>query len=456
MAQTWDIKVNDIQSKLQSKIARLSNEEETADGSIERPKRIGIVMLVVVFGGFGAWGSLAPIEGAAHAPGEVTVKSNTKVVQHLEGGIVSEILVNNGDPVTVGDPLLVMDNTQPRSQLEIVKSQYAALKATEARLLAEQDELPAVEYPQELYSGEFEAAAEINGQNRIFQARRNTLNGSREVLEQRIQQLQSRVEGLRALKATKEQLAASYQEELEDVQTLLQSGFADKTRLRGLERNYATYSGEAAELTATISSTEIEIGEARLQILQEERQFQNEVAGQLSDIQLQLRDVSERYTALNDVMKRTIVRAPENGVVNGMQFHTVGGVIGPGTVIAEIVPQNDELIIEAQAAPVDIDRVAVGQAAMIRFSSFSRHDVPQFHGTVISVSADSMPDAVTGMPYYSVRVAVASEDLADELGDVTLVPGMPAEVFITTGSRTMFSYLFKPFTNAITRSFRED
>jgi epimerase transport system membrane fusion protein len=423
--------------------------------SISFPLRVGLIILFLVFGVFGAWAALAPLDSAAYATGVVTVESYKKMVQHLEGGIVQEIVARNGDRVEAGDTLLILDDTQPLAQLEIANTQLAALAAIEARLIAERDGLEAVTFPEFLRAGDPDALSEIAVQNEIFAARKAAIEGSIEVLEQRIGQLESRAEGLQALKETRESLAASYAEELEDTQALLSQGFSDKLRLRELERNFASAQGDAADLTANISSTEIQIGETRLEILQLQRQFQNEVVSELSETQTSLKDVRERIIALTDVVRRTSIRAPEEGIVNGMQVHTVGGVIGPGTPIAEIVPQSDELIVEANASPNDIDNIAVGQEATIRFSAFGRSSVPTIYGTVQSISADRFQDENTGVPYYLARIQVTPEGMED-LGDLALVPGMPAEVFINTGSRTFLQYLLKPITNAMARSFREE
>lgn len=422
--------------------------------SMEMPKRIGLLIFALVFGVFGLWSVLAPIQGAAHAPGTVMVRSNKQVVQHLEGGIVEEILVRNGDRVEAGDPLLILDDTQPLAQLEIATGQYTALRALEARLLAERDGLDGIDFPNELTDGGINAQVEMNAQAQLFETRKASLEGSIEVLEQRVGQLQSRLEGMRAQQQSREELAASYTEELIEVRALLEEGFSDKTRLRELERNAARLRGEAAEMTANISSTEIQVGETRLEILQQQREFQNEVASQLSETQTNLKDIRERMIALRDVLARTSVKSPVNGVVNGMQVHTIGAVISPGTPLAEVVPQSDELVVEARIQPVDIDRVAVDQDATIRFSSFG-NSVPTIFGRVIHISADSFVDENTGAPFYTARVEVTPEGMA-ELGELTLIPGMPAEVFIATGSRTFLQYLMKPISNALARSFRED
>ena len=422
--------------------------------SMNKPKNIGLLMFFLVFGVFGIWATVAPIEGAAHAPGSVTVRSNRQLVQHLEGGIVKEIVARNGDRVRAGDALLILDDTQPLAQLEITNLQYMAMRAMEARLIAERDGLEQISFPAELSGVAQNAQSEIASQTQIFVTRKASLEGSVEVLEQRIGQLQSRLGGLRALQQSKQDLADSFAEELRDVESLLVEGFADKNRVRELERNAAQLRGEAAELTANISSTEIEIGETRLQILQQEREFQNEVANQLAEVQTGLKDSSERLIALRSIVQRTTITAPVDGIVNGMQVHTVGGVVPPGQPLADIVPQNEELIVEARVSPMDIDRVAMGQEAMVRFSSFSS-SVPNIFGSVINVSADALTDPNTGMTYYSARVEVTPEGLRD-LGDLTLIPGMPADVFITTGSRTLLQYMMKPISSALARSFIED
>jgi epimerase transport system membrane fusion protein len=295
---------------------------------------------------------------------------------------------------------------------------------------------------------------EIDAQNSIFQSQKAALEGSIEVLEQRVEQLQAKMLGLGSLQATKEELAASYAEELDDVRELLSQGFSDKNRLRELERSVASLKGDASELAANISTTEIEIGEARLQIIQTQRQFTTEVVNQLGETQTSIKDSTERINALQDIVSRTVVRAPVAGIVNGMQYHTVRGVVQPGTPIANIVPQSEELIVDAQVSPNDIDRVAVGMDATIRFSAFGSA-VPTILGEVINLSADRIIDEQTGMPHYLARIAVTDEGKSN-LGDLILLPGMPAEAFINTGSRTFMQYLFKPFSSALARSFIED
>ena len=425
------------------------------DTDLKTHRRFGLSVFVLLFGFGGIWAATAPIDGAAVAPGKVTSRSYSKVVQHLEGGIIDRIFVENGTRVTVGDPILEIDSTQPRSQLDLLNSRSLSLRALELRLSSERDGLSTLNYNSEFLNSGGRAQEEAASQVEIFNARKSALEGGIEVLEQRIEQFQSQIVGYRGLISSKEQLSQSYNEELIDVQELLSQGFSDKNRLRGIERNIATLEGDVAELVATIAASEVSIGETRLQILQQRRAFQNEVVAELREVQVEINDVLERSSALEDIVSRTLVTATESGIITGLQVHTIGGVIAPRMTIVDIVPEEDELIIEAQVSPVDIDRVAVGQEASMRFSTFGSGSVPIIYGNVINLSADSFLEETLGTYYYLARVQVSPDGMED-LGDLTLMPGMPADVFIATGARTFLQYLFKPFSNTMARGLRED
>ncbi len=429
-----------------------SDEVET---SIQAPLRIGLTIAFLVFGVFGLWSLLAPIEGAAHAQGFITPRSFKKPIQHLEGGIVKEVLVQNGDMVQAGQVLFILDATRSQAELEIFRGQALSLMAQEARLLAERDNAEAILYPQEVQDAGDKGRAEINAQNRIFQTRKATRDGIIAVLEQRIGQLEARIEGMQGMRESKQMLSASFEEELASVQSLLADGFESKLRLRELERNHASLAGEAAELAASIAATQIQIGETRLEIQQQQNTLQSEVASELSQTQNQLKDTRERVITLTDIVARTEVRTPDTGLVNSLKIHSPGTVIAAGEVLAEVVPQDDELVIDAMVSLSDIDSVHEGQEASIRLPTFSAKRTPNFYGHVISVSADSLVDQRTGVPYYQARIVLDEESLA-ELQDLVLVPGMPAEVFISTGSRTFMQYLIKPLTDSWARSFREN
>lgn len=418
------------------------------------PKKLGMLLFLVVFGVFGGWATLAPIEGAAHAPGIVSVKSYKKLVEHFEGGIVSEIRVDDGDQVNAGDTLIVLDSTQALAQLRSAQSRYTALLAREARLKAERDSLESVVYPQTLLD-DAEAAIEIDSQNQIFVTSKKSRDGSREVLEQRISQLQSRIRGLKSQQVSKQAIADSWAEEIADIKTLLDRGFADNQHIRELERNHVSLLGEVAELETTISEAEIQTGETRLQVLQLDKDFQNEIVSILGDMQTELADLRQRIFALEDVVRRTEIKAPVDGVATGLQVHTIGAVIEPGTPVLDIVPQSEELVIEARVSPLDIDRVAMNQDVSIRFPSFSGRTTPVLDGRVFTISADSQVDQVTGASYYEARIEIIPESLK-YLESQILVQGMPADAFISTGSRTLLQYLFKPLSDGLARSLIED
>ncbi|MBN78382.1 MAG: hemolysin secretion protein D [Verrucomicrobiaceae bacterium] len=433
---------------------KLGPKVKPFDTDLKTHRRFGLLIFIMLFGFGGLWSATAPIDGAAVAAGKVTSRSYSKVVQHLEGGIIRNIFVEDGAKVDLGDPILEIDSTQPRSQLDIINSQLLSLRALEIRLVAERDS-KGVLNPSDFSEDSDRAREEALAQIEIFNARKSSLEGEIEVLEQREEQLRSQIRGFNGLQSSNERLSSSYNEELDDIRELLNQGFSDKNRLREIERNVATLDGEVADLVANIARTEVAIGETRLQVLQLRKRFQNEIVSELREVQLSISDNLERANALNDIVSRTLVTATESGIVTGLQVHTEGGVIGPGMRIVDIVPEDDELIVEAQVSPTDIDRVAVGQDATIRFSTFGTGSVPAIYGRVINLSADSFFDEAVPGYYYLARVEVTPEGM-DDLGDLTLLPGMPADVFIATGARTFLQYLFKPFSNAVARGLRED
>ncbi len=423
----------------------------------DKPIRyIGLVVLLSTLGIFGLWAFIAPIDGAALAPGFVTVKSHKKTVQHLDGGIVSQLLVKDGDIVKAGDLLLTLDGTENKAQLEITRGQYLTLLAQVARLEAERDGKPKVIYPEGFNSVSDSRAIEAKRtEEQIFTARKNAHEGEMAVLNQRIGQLNSKVDGLKGQQASKQDLLASYKEELRDLKELLAEGFVDKQRLRDVERQHSLNSGEISALFAEIAASQIQIGETKLEILQLEKKFQEEVAGKLSEAQAELYDVTQRMLAIRDKVVRIDIKAPVDGRVMGLAVHTLGGVILPGHPILEIVPQQEELVIEAQVTPLDIDRVNIGLVAEVRFSAFKQAITPVIEGKVINLSADRLIEEKSGTPYYLAQIEL-TPDSYQKMQHLELVPGMPVEVLIKTGERTVFEYLTKPISNAFARAFIED
>ena len=442
---------------MKAKLVQLTTENGTPIITDDRSIRIiGIIILIATFGILGTWGYLAPIDSAALAPGNVTVKSHRKTVQHLDGGIVRQLLAKDGDVVKEGDVLLILDGTEVKAQLEILRGQHITLAAQLARLVAERDQLNQIKYPDDLQDLSDKHIAEARqGENQIFSSRKSAYQGEISVLNQKANQLSSRIKGLEGQRRSKQELIKSYEDELHDLKELLAEGFANKQRLRDIERYYANATGDAASLSAEIATDQIQINETKLQILQIQKKFQQEVAANLGEVQAKLFDVTQRLLATQDKVTRTEIKAPSNGRVLGLSIHNIGGVITPGKPILDIVPQKEELIIDARVSPMDIDKVRVGLLAQVRFSAFKQALTPKIEGKVINLSADRLTDERTGMPYYQAQVEL-TPDSYEKLGTMELVPGMPAEVLINTGERTVFQYLMQPITNAFARAFIED
>lgn len=418
-------------------------------------RNIGFAIIIVIFGFFGGWAVLAPIDSAAIAPGSVVVKGNRKTLQNLEGGIIKEILVRDGDLVNEGAILIVLDKAQTEAELKILQGQMFTAIALEARLLAERDSAKTVSYPSEILVQDPRAKSALASENKQFTVRLQAINAEADVLEQRLGQLGAQIDGLKAIIKSKKILLRSFAKEIKDNKALLAEGFIDNRRLRDMQRSRERLVGEVAEHLSSIASTRIRIGETKLQILQLRKNFQAEVVNQLTETQAKVFDLRERIIAIADRVSRTVIVAPATGMVLGLQVHTIGGVIKPGQPILDIVPQGGELIVEAQVSPNDIDRVTRGLLADIRFSAFKSGITPVIEGEVTTLSADSLTDEQTGAPYYLARVSLTAKGLKD-LEKLKLLPGMPAEVLINTGSRTLFEYLIQPASDAVARSFIED
>jgi len=423
--------------------------------SDRKPRLIGLLILFVTFGMFGTWAAVAPLDSAALAPGVVTVKTYRKTVQHLEGGIVKEIRVRDGDQVEAGEVLLVLDDTQSQAELGIVQGQLIAAMAQEARLQAERDGLEEIVFPDSFDRQDPRVEEAVLSESQVFRARMNSHYGEIGVLEQRVTQIDEQIKGLKAVNRSKQELMKSYREEIADLTELLSDGYVDKQRLRELERQVSELEGAMADNRSRIAQAEMQSGETELQILQLKKDFHTEVVNQLSEVQSELFDLRERQRALTDRVERTVIRAPEAGMVLSMTVHTVGGVVRSGEPILDIVPAASDLVVEAQVSPIDIDRVSAGKLADIRFSAFKSATTPVIEGRVEHISADRLTNEETGMPYYLARVELTEEG-REKLGSLLLVPGMPAEVLINTGERTLLEYLVQPATNAFARSFIED
>lgn len=422
--------------------------------SDRKPRTIGMLIVFVTFGLFGTWSVVAPLGSAALAPGVVTVQTYRKTVQHLEGGIVKELHVRDGDVVKVGDPLIVLDDTQVRAEYGMITSQLIAAQAMEARLRAERDDLLQIDFSGMLESNSQRAREAREGETQVFNARRGSRLGEVSVLEKRISQLHEQIRGLESMISTKRSLEKSYQGEIGELTELLAEGFIDKQRLLDQQRRLDMLRAEIADHGSQITKTKLQISETELQIVQLNKDFSSDVVAQLAETQTRVFDLQERLSALEERLRRIVIRAPDDGMIIGMKVHTIGGVVSPATPLLDIVPSVSDLVVEAQVSPVDIDRVSPGKTADIRFSAFGSA-TPVMEGVVIHVSGDRLINEQTGMPYYLARVSL-TEKGTKTLGSLKLQPGMPAEVLINTGDRTLFQYIMQPITDAVARSLIED
>ncbi|AAZ35339.1 HlyD family type I secretion periplasmic adaptor subunit [Pseudomonas savastanoi pv. phaseolicola] len=428
-----------------------SDDMPTSDRGI---RRVGVAIVLVTFGLFGTWAALAPLGNAVYGSGVVMVQSYRKTVQHLEGGIVKELLARDGDTVHKDDPLIVLDDSQLRSQYESTRNQLISTQAREARLRAERDELSSIP-PLTISGTDSQRAREaIEGEEQVFRTRKNSRQTEISVQRERIGQLKQQIIGLRDMIRTKVSLEKSYSSEITELKDLLSQGFVDKQRLLEQERKLDMLKSEVADLESTITKTQLQISETELQIIQLNKNFSSEVAKELSDVQAKVFDLQETATALQDRLSRVVIRAPEDGMVLDMKVHTVGGVVSAGTPLLDIVPESSELVVEAHVAINDIDRISIGKLTDVHFSAFNSATTPVIEGVVTRISADRLKDDA-GEPYYLVRVKLTEKGLK-RLGDRKLQPGMPAEVLINAGERTMLQYLMKPASSVFIKSMIEE
>lgn len=399
---------------------------------------IALALLILVF----VWGAFAPLQSAAIAPGVVQVEGKRKAVQHFEGGIIDQIAVSNGDWVEEGQSLLILDAAAHNAERDILQGRLYNQQAAVDRLKAERDDMPDVAIRSSLIeASSMDARADnaISSEKALFFARLADRLAEEDVLE-------SQKRGLELVLDAKTSVEASLQQEIIDLRALLADGYVDKQRLRELERAHAQLLGELADL-------EVSIEEADLRISQLHKRFKRQVVDELVETLELLYDVQQQYAAADDRVQRATIRAPISGHILNLTHNTVGAVIGSGEVILEIVPHIGSLMVEARISPMDIDRVKIGQSAEVRFSVFK--DVYLVSGSLTKLSPDRLIDQATDLPFYSAEIELLEEDLF-LLDGMTLVPGMPAEVLIKTGERTMLGYVTSPMNRVFSRSLTED
>jgi HlyD family type I secretion membrane fusion protein len=423
---------------------------------VRGPKLMGYAAIMLFFGGFGGWAAIAPLASAAIAAAVISPEGNRKTIQHLEGGIVREIDVHEGDRVQKGQTLLVLEDVGARAAYDELRDRFVHLMTQKARLLAEQTGATSVApppAPKGFDPALFEPA--LAAQRQLFESRRATLRGREQILGQRIQELGARIAGLRDAIAAQDQQLALIGREIAGVQTLYDKGLMPLPRLLALKRAQADVRGARATNQASIASDEESIGETRLQLLNTREQWQEQIAQELSQVRADLAGVRSELPSRADVLTRTVLTAPLAGTVMNVRVTTRTGVVKPGEPLLDLVPDDARLVIDARVKPTDMEIVRAGQRARVLFTAYGQRNLPQIFGRLRSISADRMTDERTGEPYFLAKVEVAPAELKRLAPEVELTPGMPAEVMILTGERTLLDYLIRPFIVSVTKSFRE-
>lgn len=433
------------------------------DDRPEREIRFGLIVAGLFFVVLLGWAAFAPLDSAAFAPGRLAVSGQRQAVQHREGGVVSRILVREGQRVRQGELLVELAAADVRAQERALAGQVISLKAERARLLAEQAGEARVAWPADFaaLTGEdkAEAGAAITRQQAQFAARASVLTAQTGAMRQQIAQAQQGATGYRKQAEASRQQAQLVTEELDAIKDVAEKGYVAKTRLRALERARADLLGREGQYAANTAQATTQAGEARIKLLEAERAFREKSSGELRNVELSLTELEPRLRAARDQLERVRIRAPASGTVVALSVFTPGGVIAPGQKLMDVVPQQAALVIEARVAPIDADDVRAGQGAEIRFSGLHDRQLPILSGKVTRLSADSFEDQRTGESYFLAEVAVPASELEAIRGvrgsDFALRAGMPVEVLVPLRKRTALQYIFEPLSQTMWRSFRE-
>lgn len=429
-----------------------------ADGapsdSIRQVSLAGWIIIALFFGGIGSWAYTAPLNGAVVGNAVVKIDGNRKSVQHLDGGIVKEMRIKEGDKVNSGDVLIVLDETQARAEYEVLSQQYMVLRATEVRLLSELDRRAELAMPDDLKTQDSYFKSVWNGQVSQFESRRAALEGQRSVIREKINQLGSQIVGAEAqVKSFTDQIS-SVRAEAKDIAPLVERGLIARPRILQLERSAYGLEGQIADASANIAKARQAIAEQQQQIAQLDNDRMADITKDLRDTQAKMLEVIPKAMNAKAVLGRMEIRAPYSGRVVALTVFSVGGVIQRGEKILDIVPDQDSLTIEAQIAVEDISDIKPNMRAEVHLTAYKQRIVPIIHGDVIQISADRLTDPKTNNPYYIAFVRIDQGEL-DALPNVKLYPGMPATVMIPTIQRTAFDYIVGPLVMSFNHAFRQ-
>lgn len=424
---------------------------------VRGPVWLGVLAVIVLIGGFGTWAMTSNIAGAVIATGQIKVDQNRQVIQHPDGGVVTELAVEEGAQVRQGDVLIRLDPAEIASQLAVARGQLNELRARRARLEAERDAVDEVAFVAELVAAaadDPELADILRGQENLFAARRETLDREVEQLARRADQITSQIGGLRAQRAALDRQRDLIAEDLAAQQDLLDRGLAQAARVLGLQREEADILGAMGEIDASIAEAEGRRTEVELAALQLENERREEAIAELRQVRVQEEELAETARALARRLDQMDLRAPVSGIVYGLTVFGPQSVVRPAEPVLFVVPQDRPLVISARIAATDVDEVSVGQDVVLRFPAFDMRTTPELFGRVVRVSADAFADETTGASFYEAEI-VLNEGEAARLTDRTLLPGMPVEAFIRTEDRTPMAYLLRPLTDYFNRAFRE-
>lgn len=431
----------------------LSSVGGTPREAVRGPRRWGLLVILLFLAVFGGWGGFAPLAGGTVAHGTIAPFGSVRTVQHLEGGIVKRILVQDGDAVEVGTPLIEMEETVPESEVATLTDRYRARSAEEARVEAEVQGRSTITFPADLIADP-EAAEVIAAETRIMAARNDMIGARKHMLQQQMQQLEQQITGYTAqIESSDAQLDLILQE-IADKQVLLDQGLSLKVEMLRLKREVAQIRGYRGEYTASIAAARQRIGEAEVELMAVDAERIESASQRAGQIRGELAEIEQMLDARRDVLARTVLTAPVAGVVNNLRIRTEGGVIGSGQAVLDIVPTQEKLIVEASVSPMDIDLVKSGMEAHVQFSALSRRVVPKVIGIVTEVSADTRIDPGSRAPHYTARIEVAQSEI-EKAGATNIQVGMPASVLVVARERTLLQYITQPFTEALWRAGRE-
>lgn len=419
---------------------------------------VGGLIIAMFFGGLGGWAATAPLSSAAVASGVISPKGSRRAVQHLEGGIIKEIMVKEGSEVAAGQPLIVLHDTQAKAQFQANQSTWLRLMAIKARLTAlqaDQAELDLSSKLETYASADPEYQAFLDSQRDLFRTKKQGHEGRKSVLETQRQQLIEQLEGVKAERVGNDRQLELITSELDGLLGA-PPGTIRKSRIMEMQRMQAEVSSKTANSRASIASVKQKVAEVDLAIINAENEYRDKLADEIMRINAELAQVTERVVAGRDVLTRTVISAPVDGIVADMKFKTLGGVIKPGDVLMHIVPTKEDLVIDARLQPIDRDVVLIGQTAQVNLLAYVQRNLPILEGEVTFVSADTLTDERTGEPFYETRISIDRAKLDAVAPNIDLAPGMPADVLILTGARPTVLYIFEPILRSLNRAFRQE